>query len=151
MDRDFSARAARVENIVMIVDDDAFIHEVFKKMLGDMALLVHVNDATQMMAQYSIYKPDAVFLDVHMPGRDGFDLLSDLKYVDNDAYVVMASGDHSPFSVTRARQKGAIAYITKPFEQITLLRILGRCRTFLFSDHMVPKTAPEATHMGGSA
>ncbi len=59
---------------------------------------------------------DLVFLDVRLPGRDGFDILGEIRRAYADCIVVMMSAYGAPESDADARAAGAYYFLAKPFE-----------------------------------
>lgn len=94
-------------------------------------------DPTRLPELHAICKPDIVLLDLHMPARDGFELLQDLTAftmgVDR-LPVVMITGDDSSEVKRRALQLGAKDFISKPFDPAeVILRITNLLETrFLY-------------------
>jgi len=60
--------------------------------------------------------PDIVFLDINMPGVDGYEVMSYLKREPRlfGIPIVIVTGDDSPETALKARQEGAIDVIVKP-------------------------------------
>ncbi len=74
------------------------------------------------------HKPDLVFLDIQMPGFDGFSVVSGLIEVEPPLFVfVTAYGDHA----IRAFEAQATDYLMKPVEQERLADTMDRVRTRL--------------------
>jgi two-component system LytT family response regulator len=74
------------------------------------------------------HKPDLVFLDIQMPGFDGFSVVSGLMEVEPPLFVfVTAYGDHA----IRAFEAQATDYLMKPVEQERLADTMDRVRTRL--------------------
>jgi two-component system, LytTR family, response regulator len=70
-------------------------------------------------------KPDLVFLDIQMPGFDGFSVVSGLMEVEPPLFVfVTAYGDHA----IRAFEAQATDYLMKPVEEDRLAATLDRVR-----------------------
>ncbi|MDH4190897.1 MAG: response regulator transcription factor [Betaproteobacteria bacterium] len=67
---------------------------------------------------------DLILLDLHMPGRSGFDLLSDLKLKSPAIPVVVLSSDETRTAVVDALQRGATGYICKSTPTERLARFL---------------------------
>ena len=66
-----------------------------------------------------VYDPkemDFVFLDLHMNGIDGFTVFQRLKAVNPDVKVIIIAGSNDNDSMDRAKEMGAIDYITKPID-----------------------------------
>src|SRR3954465_5168582 len=71
------------------------------------------------------HKPDLVFLDIQMPGFDGFSVVQGLMEVEPPLFVfVTAYGDHA----LRGLEAGAIDYLMKPVETERLADTLERVR-----------------------
>jgi DNA-binding NtrC family response regulator len=59
---------------------------------------------------------DLVFLDVRLPGRDGFDVLQEIRRAHAETIVIVMSAYGAPESDTDARAAGAYYFLAKPFE-----------------------------------
>lgn len=73
-------------------------------------------------------RPDLVFLDVQMPGCDGFEVLSQLDAENRPAVVFVTAYEQYAL---RAFDAHAIDYLLKPFDDARLLDALARVRTWL--------------------
>ena len=61
--------------------------------------------------------PDLVLLDIQLPGRDGYELLEELKTLPNRSWKVVALTAHAlPEDRARAQAAGFNGYITKPID-----------------------------------
>ncbi|PAM91614.1 response regulator [Flavobacterium sp. IR1] len=60
--------------------------------------------------------PNVVFLDLNMPGKNGFDVLAELKDSDkkNNIPIIIFSTSNEPGIIERCRSLGANYFITKP-------------------------------------
>jgi CheY-like chemotaxis protein len=60
--------------------------------------------------------PHVVFLDLNMPGKNGFDVLTELKNSElkNDIPVIIFSTSNEPSIIEKCRNLGASYFITKP-------------------------------------
>ncbi len=60
--------------------------------------------------------PDAVFLDVNMPGVDGFEVLAYLRRLPEmtDVPVIIVTSDDQPETAQKARETGVLSLIVKP-------------------------------------
>ena len=102
----------------LVVDDDPSIREILVMNLESEGMEVHVadnGDDAVMLARELL--PDLVVLDVMMPGRDGYEVLSTLKSdtCTSDIPVVLLTAKASDDDVWEGWKSGADYYITKPF------------------------------------
>lgn len=122
-------REGRTEKIIMVVDDDAFIRSLMAKSAAKLGNVIELSDGNELAKVYAENAPDAVFLDIHMPGKRGQELLKDINAIDPDAYVVMVSADTSRQNVIETRMDGARAFVQKPITSDKIIEALKRCRT----------------------
>ncbi len=78
------------------------------------------DEAEQMIAEH---EPDLLFLDIQMPGRNGFDLLASLDAVP----MVIFCTAYGEFAV-RAFEQNALDYLVKPVQPERLAQALDRAR-----------------------
>lgn len=102
---------------VLVVDDDTLMREVLKAILRSEGFTVvgEAKDGQSGIALVERLLPDAVCLDVNMPGISGLDTLKILREKFPDIRVVMITGDASMTTVREAVSFGAVGYIIKPF------------------------------------
>jgi DNA-binding NtrC family response regulator len=81
-----------------------------------------VDDALRLVAEAH---PDLILLDLVMPGRSGFDLFAELAQQNSPPPVVVLSGTKTIATAVEAMKRGAVDYLTKPFE-VEALRIKVR-------------------------
>jgi DNA-binding response OmpR family regulator len=126
---------------ILIVEDEAHLadglrfnleaegHDVDVEGDGEVAL-------TRLLANRATY--DAVVLDVMLPGRNGFDVVKQLRTAGHFVPVLMLTARSRPADVLQGFEAGADDYLPKPFElQILLARLqaLLRRRQWLQQDH----------------
>ena len=70
----------------------------------------------QALLLLSKYTPSIIFLDINMPGVDGFEILSYLSRLPglNGIPVVIVTSDDQPETAKRARNGGAVEVLIKP-------------------------------------
>jgi DNA-binding response OmpR family regulator len=110
---------------IMIVDDDAFVRrplEFILKAEGFHAVLA--SDGEECLRLVAVDRPDLIFLDVMMPGRDGFGvchaLKSDPEYSDIPIILLSARGQET--DEARGLAMGAEEFMTKPYSPSELIR-----------------------------
>ena len=135
----FDQRKARPETRILIADDDMFMRSVIRKTLKNMGEIIEDERGDGVMKLYQEHLPDVVLLDIHMPGKQGFDLLKELLAFDPTAYIVMISSDATRENVMRSINEGAKGFIGKPFNPTVLKKYVQFCETVQNGD-----PAPEA-------
>jgi two-component system alkaline phosphatase synthesis response regulator PhoP len=111
------------KRVVLVVDDDSAIRRVVRTVLeADNFEVVEAADgpaALLLLDAINARGPEAVVLDIMMPGIDGIEVC---RQIDHDRVkVVMLSARDDAETKERAAQAGADAYLTKPFSAIELL------------------------------
>ncbi len=101
---------------IAIVDDDAAFASYLRTFLSlrgyDVRCYSRGDELLAAMKQSEV--PDAVLLDVMMPGLDGMATLRALKAQRPDAQVIMLSGRNQASTIVEAVQAGATDYVVKP-------------------------------------
>ena len=85
---------------------------------------------------------DAVVLDVMLPGKDGFEVVTELRAAGEFVPVLMLTARGRPADVLKGFESGADDYLPKPFElQILLARVRGllRRRQWMQQDQHEPE------------
>lgn len=98
----------------LIIDDESFARENLQMMLEDFCpgveILGQASSAEAGLAMLEELNPDVIFLDVMMPGGDGFSLLS--KIPERDFHVVFTTA-HDEYAL-KAIKEEAVDYLEKP-------------------------------------
>ncbi len=107
-------------NSVLVVDDDAELNNSIKEFLAKKYpdfTLTQAFDGFEAGKLLATSKPDAVVLNVDLPGIDGVKLCHDIKTEQNIAspIVVAVTGHDSGDLQARLEEAGADAYLRKPF------------------------------------
>lgn len=116
-------RKKRDEPVVLIVEDDRFTASYISGFLKDFDTVI-ARTGEEAILKYIEYAPDAVFLDIHLPGINGHQALQAIKCADPEAFVVMLSVDTARASIMSASENGAVSYLKKPFSRERVLNTL---------------------------
>jgi excisionase family DNA binding protein len=117
-----AAGAARP--LILIVDDDPGLREYLRANLEiDGYLVREAENAEDGLAALDEEPPDLILLDVMMPGMSGWEMLQRVqeKHGVGAIPVIMFSGKVDESDVTSAAERGADAFIGKPFDPEQLL------------------------------
>ena len=108
---------------ILVVDDEYFNFEMLKASLGNEFSLSYANSGASCLTSAIAELPDAILLDVCMPGLDGYDTCRLLKNPPETAQipVVMVSGLETELEQKAGFDAGCDAYVVKPFSVKTLI------------------------------
>src|SRR4051812_9886127 len=107
---------------VLIIDDEAAIRESLQTLLEmegfDIETAVSGEDGLSILADRTF---DLVLLDLALPGRDGMDILSEIRSHDSKLPVIMITAFGTVENAVRAMQSGATNFVQKPWDNEKLL------------------------------
>ena len=115
---------------ILIVDDDDLNLDVLIECLKDEPYeLVQAHDGVQALdlLRHDRKGFDAMVLDRMMPGMTGLEVMSELKADENFKWVpvVMQTSAASPSEMCEGMEAGVFFYLTKPFDQKVLIRMVS--------------------------
>ncbi|MDR6764342.1 CheY-like chemotaxis protein [Flavobacterium sp. 2755] len=110
------------QRIIYLADDDEDDRVLFLDALQDLNLsvdLLQASDGQQLLnALYDAeHLPEVIFLDINMPGKNGFDCLTEIRNAQGDlkkVKVIMFSTSSSPSNIKLSDELGADFYAVKP-------------------------------------
>jgi DNA-binding NtrC family response regulator len=111
---------------VLIVDDEAGVRESLRMVLKDGWECIAADSAARAMDVLAIEPLDAVLLDIVMPGTDGLELLEDIRSRYPKLPVIMLTATKTVKTAVGAIKRGAVDYVTKPFDVDELRVILEK-------------------------
>jgi CheY-like chemotaxis protein len=100
---------------ILIVDDEPEVAEVLARSLarqGHGTTVVHSGE--EAIERVVTLAPDAMFLDVSMPGMNGLDVMAEVKRLKPALAVVIITGHATADEVQRVKELGAVDVIQKP-------------------------------------
>ena len=107
---------------VLIVDDEKNIRRTFKMVLESEGFEVSVAETgEEALKVHQKEKPDAVVLDVKLPGIDGIETLRRIKDKEPELPVIMISGHGTIATAVEATRFGAFDFVEKPLSKERLL------------------------------
>ena|SRR6059058_6025794 len=115
---------------VLVVDDDADIRAVLREALEQEGHAVdEAEDGAEALARMDAACPDAVLLDLAMPGMDGFAFARAARAHRCDhalPIVVMSAAYDLRAAAAQLRPLGVRACVAKPFDLVAMLGAIGR-------------------------
>jgi DNA-binding NarL/FixJ family response regulator len=105
------------EATVLIADDHPLFRTALKQAVNQCLDSVGILEAENVEELFQLIEQnpqvELVFLDLHMPGNDGFTALAQMQNHNPDVLVIMVSSDDAPEIIQKAINFGAVAFIPK--------------------------------------
>jgi FixJ family two-component response regulator len=112
----------REARLIGIVDDDEALRESLSSFVRSVGFRPAVfPSAEAFLTSGQTHDPDCLILDVRMPGLSGLDLQSRMAGMGCQVPIIFASAHFDDEVRTRALDRGAIAFLPKPFSDEALL------------------------------
>ena len=112
---------------ILVVDDEKNYTLVMAALLSDEGFnTLTAESGASALTYIENEELDLVLTDMTMPGMDGIELLSRVKEARPEIPVVMMTAFGTVEKAVEAMKKGAFDYITKPFKNEELLRIIRK-------------------------
>jgi chemotaxis family two-component system response regulator PixG len=112
---------------IACIDDSPTVLNAINSFLDDKSFsVVMINDPVRALMQVVRIKPDLILLDVEMPNLDGYELCSLLRKhsLFKNTPIVMVTGNTGFLDRAKAKLVRASGYLTKPFNQSELLKMV---------------------------
>jgi DNA-binding response OmpR family regulator len=114
---------------ILVVDDDtAWLATLETWLAHDGFRVIGISRGEWVVQAVDFHEPDAVVLDIHLPGADGLDILGQLRRRQPDIPVIVMTAFGGFALEDRARRLGAAGYFDKPFRLSDLVTALRRVR-----------------------
>ncbi|MBU2530076.1 MAG: response regulator [Elusimicrobia bacterium] len=129
-----TAISADLSEKILIVDDEESIVKMLTRFLLTKGF--EVLAALDGLSALDIYKkdrPNLVLLDIALPGKNGLEVLQELKSFDEDALVIMVTGNADAEVGRECLKAGAADYIAKPINLAALDRSI---KTILYMNRV---------------
>ena len=114
---------------VVVVDDEELARARIRDLLGafdDLECVGEAENGLEAVERIRKLRPDLVFLDIQMPGMDGFEVLAAL----DDVPLVIFATAYDEYAL-KAFEVNSIDYLLKPIEKERLAQAVGRARELL--------------------
>lgn len=110
---------------VLIIDDEMGPRESMRMLLKPQYEVVCADGVEKGLAELQRAKPDAVVMDIRMPGVDGIEGLRRIRKLDSNVAVIMLTGYGTLDTARSAIQLGANDYVKKPFDTKEMLKVVA--------------------------
>ena len=131
-------------NKILLVDDEIEITEINKRYLEQGGYDIDIaNDGKEALEKYTRNKYSLIITDIMMPNMDGYDLISEVQYLDAEQPFLFITAKTTEPDKIYALSMGADDYIVKPFSPRELVL---RVRNIL---HRIEKNSTDSISMLG--
>ena len=127
--RALAEQARRLRPLLLVVDDDKFVHKLMARVLGAAHYdVLCVASATKAIRLLRERRPDLILMDIGLPGVDGIQFTRQLKAAVPLAAipVIMLSGQSGRQVIIDSLSVGAVDFIVKPVDRDILLKKVAR-------------------------
>lgn len=114
---------------ILIVDDNQDLAVLLKWMLESEGYEVRAaNDGQDGYSTYLLFGPDLVLTDIQMPGKNGLELIKEIRRHDPKVRTIYMSGDLSKYGLRLEEEKENyhVGILEKPFSKHQLMHLLSR-------------------------
>lgn len=128
---------------VLVVDDDPDMRESIGSLLAVHGFrILTADNGIEAIRSVRNLKPNAVLLDLEMPGRSGLEVLRTLRAFKLFRHlpIIIVSGRRDPDALQEAIRLGITDYVVKPFDDLSLVE---RLRSALYSPE---QSSPGTSH-----
>ncbi len=118
---------------ILIVDDDSAVQAIIRLLLERAGhSVVAASDGRKGLAAFDSGHFDLLFLDIFMPGMDGFETMRLVRQQQPRIPIIVISGNpvlsgSGPDFLTMATKLGAVSSLQKPFKPAALLAAVADC------------------------
>lgn len=111
---------------IMVIEDDPLSQRLISNVLKNVYNYTILGDGKNAVMTYLIKAPDVLFLDINLPDTTGHHILKKIFEIDQDAYVIMFSGNGDKENVLKAVNLGAKGFLGKPFTRDKLIQYIKK-------------------------
>jgi len=112
-------------HIVVAVDDDHRVRESMESLIESAGYApVMFSSGEEFLRSGTLAKATCVITDVRMSGMDGIEMQRRIRLERPELPVIFISGRYSAETRQRAFDEGALEFLYKPFEALTLLKVI---------------------------
>ena len=138
---------------ILLADDSPTIRRLVKQTFADANFrIVEVSNGDAALKTFEEMRPSIVLTDIYMPGKNGYEVCAYVRNHPtlNATPVILLVGAFDAFDEETAKQAGATANITKPFEPGALIELVNSILPLESEepDEPEPESVPEPVGAG---
>jgi two-component system response regulator AtoC len=101
---------------ILVVDDEPSVQNSLRMIFKNDHQVILAGSAEEAIIKFRSEEPDLVFLDIIMPGKDGIEILKEIREIQPLTPVIMLTATRTVRTAVEAMKLGAYDYISKPFD-----------------------------------
>ncbi|NOZ54507.1 MAG: response regulator [Gammaproteobacteria bacterium] len=115
---------------VLVADDIKIMRALLKSNLAtyNCEVVAQVENGNEVIENIKKFKPHLVFLDINMPGKNGLEVLKEIKSQFDSIFVAMVSGHNTFENIKQATDLGADGFVVKPFTSVKIKEMIDKYR-----------------------
>jgi DNA-binding response OmpR family regulator len=117
-----------LNDLVLVVDDEANIRETIAFILEMEGYdVILASDGVEALSQLRKHKPKFMILDVMMPKKNGYEVAKEIRKEKefDDLYILILTAKGQSVDENDAINSGANSYMTKPFDDDKILKLIS--------------------------
>jgi two-component system LytT family response regulator len=125
----------------IIIDDERLARQELKSLLkdfSDIEIIAEFGNADEAIEGLKNLEPELIFLDIQMPGKDGFQFLESVEKVPNVVFVTA----YDEYAL-KAFEVSAMDYLLKPVEENRLKEAVEKVREEIAMEKELEKASPD--------
>lgn len=122
---------------ILIVDDSPVARKMLKNSIPKNKgyEIFEATDGQDGIKKFQMLKPDVVFMDLTMPGVDGYTALEEIRNIDSNAMVIVTTADVQPKSISTVMERGAFTLLKKPAKANIIEEALNKAELAIKEHH----------------
>ncbi|MCX6272351.1 MAG: LytTR family DNA-binding domain-containing protein [Bacteroidetes bacterium] len=132
----------------VLVDDEADALDILSRLLsitGEVEIMATASDVDSALEECLNYHPEIIFLDIDMPGKNGFELVKNLQKYNLSPEIIFVTA-HNEFAIEAIRH-AAFDYLLKPIDPEALTDAIKRYKTQRKNTHFPEMVATLLEHL----
>lgn len=133
----------------LIIDDDDVFRDRLRRALvqrrWDVDAVPSGDEGIRVARERS---PDLVLVDLRMPGKQGLDVVEELRAIDSSMTIIVLTGYGSIPTAISALKRGADHYLSKPADADQILAVYENLQLSPNGEHEAPGTPPTVPSLG---
>jgi len=116
---------------VLVADDVKIMRSLLRSNLSafECEIVSEVDNGEEVADNVRKHNPDIIFLDINMPGKNGLDVLQEIKNEFVDVFVAIISGHNTFDNIKRSMELGADGFVVKPYTAIKIREMIDKYRS----------------------